>query len=126
MEAAKLIPPIPNAEPPEATVIRMVRPSRTLFEHRVPEPTMSDEDYERLLVKIDDDMAAERERQRWPDPERLNDCGKYDYWHELERRMQAGEKLPEDARRFYERFQDTDTFISFKRTDLDLAIENRG
>lgn len=200
MEVAKLIPPMPSAEPVEATVVQIVRPSRTLFEHRVPKSTLSAEQIERERIEFaankakeaeeeaaeahrrrwpplfnldatqlydywmkvrcralageilpeharrfyehfpsttdyqlekqaeidrgigtEDEVAAGRERRRWPALWTLDDAGKYKYWHELDRRLQAGEKFPEDARRFFEAFPTTLTFQSYQQVERDLA-----
>ncbi len=52
-----------------------------------------------------------------------DDGGRYRYWCQLERRVEAGESLSEREQRFYKGFARTDIFRSFREMEQELAIK---
>lgn len=51
-----------------------------------------------------------------------NDRDMYRLWHELNRRVEAGEQLEERALRFYESYPNSDTFRVFSEVERELSI----
>lgn len=49
----------------------------------------------------------------------------YRLWHELDRRVDAGEQLEERALRFYESFPNSDTFRVFQEVERELSVQAR-
>lgn len=54
-----------------------------------------------------------------------NDRDMYRLWHELDRRVDAGEQLEERALRFYESFPNSDTFRVFQEVERELSVQAR-
>jgi len=52
-----------------------------------------------------------------------DDGGRYRYWCQLERRVEAGESLTDREQRFYKGFARTDIFRSFREMEQELAIK---
>lgn len=54
-----------------------------------------------------------------------NDRDMYRLWHELDRRVEAGEQLETRALRFYESFPNSDTFRVFQEVERELTVQAR-
>ena len=54
-----------------------------------------------------------------------NDRDMVRLWHELNRRVEAGEQLETRALRFYESFPNSDTFRVFQEVERELTVQAR-
>ena len=115
LEVAATLPGVEAAPAPSPKVIRPFRP-----EPRVPEPPqpqISEEEAEQLRAHV---IELESRRSE-PDPATLPEPERYRLWKELNARVEAGERLAGDLKRFYEAFPKTLTYKAFREMEEDLG-----